>query len=271
MLTYTELGIVFLYKNEEKTKMTDLSSFLLSRGASRTSAHRTLSLLQDEEISDEAIEALKDKYGTDSTEVLLNDHYSMEEKVTLYFGVNGHGTSAQIVTFLVEHPLLLTSDRRTVEKEVNSMVKKNILGMKDGSFWMNKASSRSVILGQRNISSDICGICGSLGLVHLAIKICDKHPIHDPGVWTEVMSKWSASGSLVLDHGCAIVPVGVPHVGVVSSTGTAPVVYLGRTAKSDVEISLFKRAYTRDNPRFSVSANCITYASSLATFLGTPN
>ena len=85
------------------------------------------------------------------------------------------------------------------------------------------------------------------------------------------MSKWSASGSLVLDHGFPLVPVGVPHVGVASSTGTVPLDYLGRTAKSDVQIELWKRSYTRDNPRFGISANCITYASGLATFLGTPN
>ena len=139
--------------------------------------------MEDEEISDEAIGDLKNLYGTRETEVLLNDHFSMEDKVILYFGVNGHGTVGQIVTFIVEHPLLLTTDRWTVDKKVNSMVRKGILfkRMQDGSVWMKKATSRSVILGRRNLSSDVCGICGYLGLLHLAIKICDKHPLHDPG------------------------------------------------------------------------------------------
>ena len=50
--------------------------------------------------------------------------------------------------------LLLTPDRRTVERELDSIVRKEVFFRRD------------TVLGQRNISSDIYAICGSLGLVY---------------------------------------------------------------------------------------------------------
>ena len=88
--------------------------------------------------------------------------------------------------FITEHSMHLEVDKKSVVKSLINLVRKRF-EEENVIYWMSAGGCRAVVIGERNISSDICRVCGNLGLMHMAIKITENHPLHGSGVWSEVM------------------------------------------------------------------------------------